>query len=181
MASQISMFRKSFRKLFGQEKPRVYLGTLAVVPRTDIKRYLDQWGILDAEEPDTQVRQMLEEIFTLPRPVDIDTPKNSDLLLDVIIPKFQLGEFLSVEAGRFWFPLISRPKVTVISRLSYLKSGKTMATFHATQKMPWRDYLKRVIRPESLLGFGTLFGRNDLEYLLNQACQKILLKMIDKI
>lgn len=175
------MFIKSFKKLFGQEKPRVYLGTLAVVPRSDIKRHLDQWGYPDSEEPDTHVRQMLEDIFTLPKASDIDTPEKNDLVLDVIIPKFQLGELLPVEAGQFWFPLAWRPQVTVSSRLYYLKTGKTMATFHATQKLAWRDYLKAVLRPQSLLGLRAPFGTGDLEYLLNLACQKILVKMIGKI
>lgn len=175
------MFNKSFRKLFRQEKPKVYLGTLAVVPRSDLKRHLDQWEYLDPEEPDTQVRQMLEEIFTLPRAADIDNPEKNDLVLDVIIPKFQLGELLPMDAGQFWIPLIWRPQVTVSSRLYYLKTGKTMATFHATQKLAWREYLKAVLRPQSLLGLRAPFGNGDIEYLLNLACQKILLKMIRKI
>ena len=159
----------------------MYLGTLAVVPRSDFKRHIDQWGYRNPEEPDTRVRQMLEEIFTLPLAADIDTPGDNDLVLDVIIPKFQLGELLPVQAGRYWFPLIWRPQVTVSSRLYYLKTGKTMATFKATQKLAWRDYLKAVLRPQSLLGFAAPFGTGDLEYLLNLACQDILVKMIREI
>jgi hypothetical protein len=88
-------------KILRKERPRVYLGTLAVAPRADIKRHFDQWGVFKTEDLDTNLRQSLKEIFSLPLATEVSEPKSSDLVLDVVIPEFQSGAvfFFTLVAG----------------------------------------------------------------------------------
>lgn len=166
-----------FNKILRREKPRVFLGAIAVAPRVDIKRHLEAWTMLNTEDIDAGLRQHLKEIFLLPSAHDIEEPKKSDLGLDVIIPKFQVGDALELSLGDFGVPLLWRPKVTVSSRLYYLKSEKTKASFTITEKMSWRQYFGRLFSWRAFISFRPTFDSDDMEFLLYQACHKLLLKM----
>jgi uncharacterized membrane protein len=164
-------------KLLKKEKPRVFLGTLAVAPRADIKRHLDQWGMFNNEDLDSSLRQNLKEIFSLPSANEVSEPKGNDLVLDVVVPKFQSGDAWDLSLGDFGIPLMWRPEVTVNSRLYYLKSEKTKATFSVTEKMKLGQYVNRLFTWRAFFRFRPVFGSKDMEYLLYQACHKLLLKM----
>lgn len=166
-----------FEKLLKRKKPSVYLGTLAVAPRSDVKRNIDQWGLFQNEDLDTGMRQSLKEIFLLPSAGDVKAPTSTDLGLDVIVPKFQSGNFMDCALGDIGFPLMWRPNVTVSSRLYYLKSEKTLATFSVTEKMKWNQFIARLFTWRSLFRFRPMFDKKDMDYLLFQACHKLLLKM----
>lgn len=165
-----------FRKLIKRERPRVYLGALAVAPRSDIKRHFEYWGLFEKEDMDSSLRQNLIEIFSLPPANEVHEPKGTDLVVDVVIPKFQSGEFL-MDQGDTGFLIFWRPKVTVSSRLYYLRSGKTKATFTVTEKMEWREYFGRLFSWRYFFGFRPTFDAKDMEYLLYKACDKLLRKM----
>ena len=164
-------------KILKKEKPRIFLGTLAVAPRADIKRHLDQWGMFKNEDLDSSLRQNLKEIFSLPSASEVGEPKSNDLVLDVVVPKFQSGDAWDLSLGDFGIPLMWRPKVTVSSRLYYLKSEKTKATFSVTEKMKFGQYISRLFTWRAFLRFRPVFDSKDMEYLLYQACHKLLLKM----
>lgn len=53
-------------RLFKREKTRVFLGTVAVAPRSDMKRYLEELGVFGKEDLDSSLRASLEKIFNLP-------------------------------------------------------------------------------------------------------------------
>ena len=166
-----------FSKILKGEKPRVYLGALAVAPRTDIKRHMEQWGDFQSEDLDDSLKASLGEIFSLPSANNVEDPKNSDLGLDVVVPKFQSGDAWDLSLGEWGIPLFWRPKVMVTSRLFYLKSKKTKATFSITQKMKWGEYIRRLFTWRAFLRFSPVFNKGDMDYLLYQACHKILIKM----
>ncbi|MCG7948710.1 MAG: hypothetical protein N0C84_20430 [Candidatus Thiodiazotropha taylori] len=166
-----------FKKILNREKPRVYLGALAVAPRADIKRHVDQWGMFQNEDLDTGLRQNLKEIFSLPSAKEVAAPKSNDLVLDVVIPKFQSGDAWDLTIGDLGIPLMWRPKVTVSSRLYYLKSEKTKATFSVTEKMKLGHYIGRLFTWRAIFRFRPIFDSKDMEYLLYQACYKLLQKM----
>lgn len=167
------MFKKHLKK----EKPRIYLGSLAVAPRTDLKKQTDQWGMFKQEDLDSSLRQNLKDIFSLPLASDISNPRDNDLVLDIVIPKFQSGDALDLSLGDIGIPLIWRPKLTLSSRLYSLKSEKTIATFSVTEKMRLGQYLSRFLTWRAFLHFRPLFDSKDMEYLLYQACHRLLLKM----
>jgi hypothetical protein len=84
-----------FGRFLKREKSRLFLGTLAVVPRTDAKRYFDQNILYGRPEFfDNSLRASLEAVFSLPPAVEITDPKPSDLALDVFVTAFQ-----SVDGG----------------------------------------------------------------------------------
>lgn len=160
-----------------RQKPRIYLGSLAVAPRADLKRYLDQLGVFQREDLDTALRKELKEIFSL-LPVEVaPEPKGSDLVLDVMVEKFQSGDAWSFDFGGFGIPLLWRPKITVSARLYWLKSEKNKATFSRTEKLALSRYFGRLLTWRGLLRFRPLFGAEDIKLLLHQACYGLLRKV----
>jgi len=85
-------------KILKREKPRVYLGTLAIAPRSDIKRHFDEWGMFKKEDLDSDLRKSLSEILSLPLAKNVTDPKSNDLVIDVVVPKLQSGDALDLEA-----------------------------------------------------------------------------------
>ena len=165
------------RRFLKGEKPRVFLGAVAVVPRRDLKRFLDQWGMLRDENFDTSLHTTLQEIFALPSISDVTAPTSVDLGLDILIPSFQSGDYWDVSLGVIDFPIFWRPKVTVASRLYYLKSAKTKHTFSVTQKLGWGEFLSRVFTWRALFRFQPIFDAKDMDRLLYLACHKVLNKL----
>lgn len=178
--------------LFRKDKPRIYLGTLAVVPRSDFKRHfeevswrriLDFFGSSKTEDLDTELHTALADLFALPPVASREQPKDSDLALDVVIPKFQGGEFLPVDVGQAVIPFIPfmwRPKVTVAARLVHIDSGQTRAAYVLTQKLEWMAYFKRILSLEDFFWESrgeSLFTANDTRRLFYMACIRVLEKL----
>ena len=138
---------------------------------------LDQKGVLQTEDLDTEMRRSLIGVFSLPSAQDVQNPRNSDLGIDVIVPKFQSGDAWDLSLGEFDIPLWWRPRITVSSRLYYLKTGKTKATFTVTDTMEWSQYVERLCTLRGLLRVRPMFDNEDMEKLLYRACHKLLLKM----
>jgi len=166
-----------FSKFLKREKPRVYLGVLAVAPRSDIKRHLDQWGMFKNEDLDSNLRQSLKEIFSLPSAQNVDEPRHTDLVLDVVVPEFQSGDAWDLSLGDIGVPLMWRPKITISSRLYFLNTEKTKETFSVTEKMKFGQYIGRLFTWRAMLRFRPVFDSKDLEYLLYLACQRLIIKM----
>jgi hypothetical protein len=160
-----------------REKPRVFLGTLAVVPRTDLKRHIDQWGVFRNEDLESPLRATLQEIFALPPASAVVAPLPTDLGLDVLIPSFQSGDYWDVSLGEIAFPLFWRPKVTVACRLYYLGSQETKRTYSVTQKMGWGEFIGRQLTWRAIFRFRPTFGAEDLNRLVYLACHSLLVKL----
>lgn len=171
-------------RIFKKEPPRIFLGTLAVAPRSDFKSNIEQWTTFhrNTEDFDESLRKSLEEIFTFPLARDVTDPKSSDLVLDVVVPDFQGGEFaldelaLSIPLAAIW-----RPKVKIASRLYYLKSQRTKKKFLVTQKMGISEYLGRAFSWRGFFRLKPLFDSKDLDYLTSQACFELLQRVRNTI
>lgn len=164
-------------RYFKKEKPRVFLGVLAVAPRSRFEQYFDGASLYGEADVDFVLRRSLTEIFAL-APVDsVETHLITDLVLDVVIPTFQSGEFSYGSFDGMGLPIFWRPKVTVASRLYLLTTKKTIATFSITEKMSWGQYLARIFSWRAIFSFRSTFDNKDSEYLLYQACIKLLVKM----
>ncbi len=159
-----------------REKPRVFLGSLAIAPQTGLQRYLE-----DSDALHKTLQNNLQEIFTLPPADDVVSPRGSDLGLDIVVTKFRSGGELGVSLGELGFAMFWRPKVTVASRLYYLSSGKTKVSYAVTETIRWRDYLSRLLSWRTFFGFRPMFDRKEIERLLYGACHKVLLTMKKKI
>jgi hypothetical protein len=165
-----------FDRLFKRQKPRVFLGAIAVADRTDLKRHLEQEIVVEDESLDSALRRTLAEIFSLPRANGVEDPLSTDLVLDIWIPKYQSGGRVDMNLGDAGITLLWRPKVTVSSRLYWLANKKTKAIFSVTEKMKWRPFLARTFSWRGLFG-SPPFAPEDMEYLLCLACAKLLTKV----
>lgn len=167
-----------FRKFFRKEKPRVFLGTLAVVPRSDFKRQIENWTFYGSADLDRELYNKLANIFELPPAAEVGTPLKSDLVADLIISEYQIGDALTASVGEISFPLFWRPKIEIKARLSRMDTMRTVATFSVTEKCRWRDFLSRILSFRYIFRWRPLFDADDMDVLLNNACVKILKKMI---
>ncbi|MFS1525645.1 hypothetical protein ACL7TT_16280 [Microbulbifer sp. 2304DJ12-6] len=165
---------KRFRK---KKKFSIYLGSLAVAPRSDFKRYLDEWAAFGHEDLDSALRKQLMEIFELPLASSLDQPKETDLGLDIVIPKFQSGDMWDISLGDLGFPLAWRPKVEVAARIYRLDTGKTLHTASVTAKLSWRQYFSKLFTWRTFLRFKPMFDSSDLNVLLQRACLGLLEKL----
>jgi len=166
------------KNIFKKEKPRIYLGTLAVVPRTGIKKSFDSWDLMGIVELDGKLKESLIKIFFLPPSSSRIEVLESDLVLDVLISEFQLGTALLSEIP---FPILWRPKVTLVSKLSNLNSGKTKRVLTVTEKMPWAEFFSRLLTFQGLIGLRPSFNVNDLEKLLYIGSGKVFTKLKNSI
>ncbi|MCP4487807.1 MAG: hypothetical protein GY820_10890 [Gammaproteobacteria bacterium] len=167
-------------RFFKKEKPRVYLSSLAVVPRVGFKT-IDEWGFNGRENFDGALRQELTEIFDLPHVSTIADPRKTDLALDVVIPRYQGGANGDFNFGEIGLPIFWRPKVEVRSRVFEIQSNKTLHVFSVVQKMRWLDYFSRTISLRRIFSFQPLFTIEDIEYLTLLACGNLLNRMRAKI
>ena len=171
------------RKLFRRERPRIFLGALAVAPRSDFKRYFeytrthgpfDLEGWLNPKDIDTELRTALTDLFALPPVSCRETPRDSDLALDVIIPEFQAGQFLPINAGPVLVPIMWRPKVKVGARLYVIDTGETRSTHTVSEKLRWRETCRRVLSPKAIFWGSPAFSADDTKRLFYAACIKLL-------
>lgn len=165
-------------KIFKKEKPRVYLGTLVVAPRRGIKMSFDSWDLTGVVELDDKLKKSLKEIFCLPPSGSRSEVLESDLILDVLISEFQLGTALFSEIP---FPIFWRPKVTLVSKLSNLNSGKTVRILSVKEKMQWGEFFRRLLTFQGLIGLRPVFNINDLEILLYIGSSNVLTKIKNSI
>ena len=165
-------------RIFKKEKPKLWLGVVAVAPRSDLGRHFDEWNIFGRREDlDTSIRKTLENIFDLPLASSVNNPESNDYSLDIVVPKFQSGDAWDVSLGDIGFPLIWRPKIEIGARLVNLKSGKTVYTTTVKAKLKWRNYFARLFTLRGIFRFKPLFDSNDMNHLLHEACISLLKKL----
>jgi len=169
-----------FSKFLNKEKPRVYLGKLMVVPRGEFKKN-DEWGLFKSEDLEVGIREKLDGIFSLPHLDSRQDEKKTDLGLEVVILNVQGGDFINANIEGMGFPILWRPKIEIASRLYNLESGKTHRSFKLKEKMPWSQYFSGLFSLRGILRHKPIFGVNELEPLLYQACAKLIQNMTKSI
>lgn len=167
------MFNKSFKR----KKCRVFLGSVTVTQRTDLKRHVERDCVFPGEGIDDTLRTTLQEIFALPAAADVSEPQRTDLGLDVLIPAHAAGNCFDISLGVIELPLFWRPRVTVTGQLYHLQSRKTMRTFSVTRKMPWGAFLARQMSWRAILSHRPAYDAEDLKALLFIACHALLDKL----
>ena len=158
-------------------KPRVFLGTVAVVPRSDFKRHFEDldwrwWSRAEETPSDGGLQELLREIFALPTTDSAGSVQESDLALDVFVAGHSAGGI--IDLSDVFLPLIWRPRLDLRARLYALSSGETVETFSVTERPRLREFLSRF---GILFGYGRLFGEREMEVLMNRASLKLLEKI----
>ncbi len=164
-------------KFWKKEKPRVFLGTLRIIPRDDFNRHLEVWDVETRNRVALRIYDYLEEFFELPLVSEIEKPVRSDLGLDITVLSWQLGQAKELRLGVWSIPLVWRPKIVVQARLFFLRTGKNKSSYIVTEKMTWGVFIDRVYSWRNFFNrFSIRFEENDIKYLLYQASIKVLKK-----
>lgn len=166
-----------FNRILKREKPNVYLGKITVVPRSHLRRNLED-NLYTGEKLEEPLNSHLNMIFDIPLASECINPNKTDLAIDVIIENFQAGNYLEMHAGDFSLPIIWRPKIKISSRLYNINTGKTKTAVLVTIKLPWKEYFSRLFTWRAIFGFRPMFDANDMRILLSQACLQLLQKTI---
>lgn len=168
-------------KILKPSKPRVFMASLVVVPRSEWKRS-DEWGLFKSEKLDDETRERLESIFSLLPPANsVQDLNDNDLGLDVLVPMVQGAELTSTMTHPYAFPILWRPKIQIKSRLFYLKSQRTKQTFLITEKMPRKEYIAGILSLRAFFRYKPIFVAKDLEPMLFRACEKLMKRMVKSI
>lgn len=161
-----------------KSRPRVFLGTLAVVPREDIKWVLEDMFGDPGSEIEGFLHDQLEEIFALPQASTADPVLESDLCIDVYIPGFHSGSADMLQVTHWHVPLFWRPKIELRARLYRLHDRKLIKTFMVTEKPTLREFWSAALSWRSVFGSGEAFDEKDLAYLLNRGAVRLLQKIV---
>ena len=164
-------------RILKREKPNVYLGKITVVPRSHLRRNLEN-NLYTGESLEESLSSHLNMIFDIPLVSECINANKTDLAIDVIIENFQAGNYLEMHAGDFSFPIIWRPKIKIGSRLYNINTGKTKNAVLVTIKLPWKEYFSRLFTWKAIFGFRPMFDANDMKILLSRACLQLLQKTI---
>ena len=156
----------------------MFLGALAVASRTDIKRYIDEQMTYRREALEDVLRKDLVEIFDLPPASTVESPLKTDLGLDVVITKYQLGDAWIVSMPALEIPIFWRPKIEIRARLFLLRSEMTFKIFTITESLPWKSYLSRVCSYRTITRIRPIFDIDDLRILLNRSSTRLLERLI---
>lgn len=161
-------------RLFQKEKPRVFLGILSVVPRSDFKQLIEDWDTLGQVDFDDQLRRELGEIFTFPSLDDREEPHKTDLALDIIVSDYRRGGAIVLERP-FEFFWLWRPTITMSARLYDPSTGKSRRTFVVKKRMRLGRWFRHRLR--GIFDLGPTYDAEDLKDLLHQASVKLLTQL----
>jgi hypothetical protein len=156
-----------------REPPRVFVGGLSIASGNLI-RHLESMGGTQPPALDRALLMNLAELLPLPKAESVDTPLETDLVLDVALQRYRSGSATDFSLGAIGVPMYWRPRVRLAARLYHLRSKHPKATFQVTQRMPWSMYLSRVLSWRVLAGLEHPARRDDLEQLLRQATDKLV-------
>lgn len=148
-------------------KKRVFLGSVGVVPRADLKRHFEQ--PLAGTSADAALQSHLEATFRFPEPPPPSQIGMHDYAIDFFVAKHQSGEAWEFSLGEHGFPLIWRPAVEVSSRIYSLRTKKAIVEMHIKKRLRWREYLSRVFSFGAFFGLRSPFTHADLTRLLDEA------------
>ncbi len=158
-------------------KPRVFLGTLAVVPREDLKWVLEDMLGDPGSEIEGALHAELEEIFALAPASSADPVLKTDLCVDVFIPGYHTGMAETFELPGWTIPLIWRPKIELKARLYRLHDRKLIKTFTVKERPTYKECFAAAFSWRAVFGFGPPVNDGDMAYLLNRASLRLLRKI----
>lgn len=156
--------------------PPVYLGDVAVVPRSTFKRLLEMgW---ESQDTDHRIKAWVGELIDMPLASDVKEIADDALAIDILVSNYQCGSDIFMWSEPI-IPLAWRPSVKLHGRLVRLRDKKVLGTFSITKRISWRAYILRVLSLKHMFRWEGPFGREDMQYLLGEALME-LLKWVQK-
>lgn len=142
----------------------LYLGDLAVVPRSDLRRFFEpDW---EGEEEDLSLKTWISEALELPLYSESVETKQEFLILDVIVGEYRRGAGDSIEFGEAFFPLFWRPYVKMHIRIRSEKGKKVLGDRVVKRKMHLGEYLDKAFSWRSVFFGAANFEESDMHYLV---------------
>lgn len=161
------------RRLLRREPRRLFVGALGVSGRRDLMRHLEDGLFVAPTALERGLLADLNDMFSAPLANAVVDPGPSDLAYDIALQGLRRGMAADVGLGGFGVPLFWRPKVRLVAKLYELQSKKTKATFSVTQRMPWPEFLYRLLSWRVMLNLEHPGRRSDLEHLLRRAGERL--------
>ena len=158
-------------------RPRVFLGTLAVIPREDPKWVLEDMFGDPGSEIEGALHGELEEIFALAPASSADPVLKTDLCVDVYIPGYHTGMAEAFELPGFTIPLLWRPKVELKARLYRLHDRKLVKSFTVRERPTYRECFAAAFSLRAIFSFGPPADDGNMASLLNRASLRLLRKI----
>ena len=153
-----------------KEKPRVFLGTILVNDKPNVKRLWGDKGWTPDEDMQHAFHKQLSDIFALaPMTVKANHGLN-DLGLDIGLQGIDQGMSLRFR----WFPIIWRPRIHLQARLFNIQTQQEMASFEITENAQWKEVATRY----DWIFDDLFFGKKELIVLINRASTKLLQKVV---
>ena len=124
------------------KKPRrcrqpLYLGDLAVVPRSDIRRFFEfDWK---GDETDISLKQWMSETLELPLVNERAYSTDNFLVIDVLLGEYRIGGSGFLDINPYSFLLLWRPYAKLHFRLRDGKTDRLLGNYLVTRKMQWGE------------------------------------------
>jgi len=146
----------------------VFVSTISVLPRRDLKRHLERNVV--SRDLDKVLEAELASTFAFWPVSKNTTPLPDDLGLDVVIARHQLGGSIGLSSSTILFFWWWRPKIEIRSRLFNLETSRNVGTFSVVERLGWKAAIARLVNFHG-------FDEKDLLYLLATGSQKLMHKM----
>ncbi|UTW44504.1 hypothetical protein KFE80_08860 [bacterium SCSIO 12696] len=158
------IFQSIKRQLSGRQKPDVYLGDLAVVPRSAFIKFLEL-NYNAKENTDEHLRELILSYISLPSlDAEKEAPDNA-IRFDVLVANYTYGSPVALFSNPP-LPVIWRPKIRVCFRLVQIRDSHVLAKFESKQYMRWREFLSKIFTLRYIFGFSPAISSEDLQRLL---------------
>ncbi len=139
-------------KLFRQATPpRLFLGEVAVVPKSNFDRILDEISRNPfSSQSDMDLRACINKWLEIPQLYGTAEIENA-IIVDIYVCAYRNGHGLWGSIGDLPISIFWRPCVEIRARTSHATSRNVISTFSKRTKMPWRMFLNRLFSVRSLL------------------------------
>lgn len=147
-----------------RDKLPLFLGDLAVVPRSNFHQFLeDGWK---SSETDTTLKEWIAKSLELPLQPQHAKHKDEFLALDVLVGGYAKGACDFINIGSFGLPLIWRPYVKLNFRLREGHNKSVLGTHIVKKKMPWGEYFNNYFSTAKSFGLHRALNDDDLKHLV---------------
>ena len=147
----------------------VFLGDIAVAPRSGIKRYFEVgWT---EEQTDEALRSWIAELLEMP------IYRNGELtnkvyVLDIFVTHYQCGTDVGIWSNPM-LPIFWRPSVTIAAKLR-MADRNVLGTCRVTKSMSWWQTIRNIVNPTKWFILRSVASENDMKTVLAQGLVQVL-------
>ncbi|MEI8592749.1 hypothetical protein [Photobacterium sp. Hal280] len=149
----------------------VYLDSIRVAPRRDFLKFIDEYSLSSVSVDLTDaIRFKLVELLPLRSASDAAEIDTKDVSLVVRVPYHRRGTLFFGLGFLFGW----RPLVTIEFDIISLSQEKQLETLRSTERLSWGNYIKGLLRFNSIFHLKPEFGFLDLKPLIEKSVLNLL-------